>query len=89
MKSKTDSARVGLYRLVRLLSAKVFRLPHWTIIPSVAVGHECACWGYPSCWWVSFEWVAWSVQFALYSRPCEHCFFYKPNTKTTDAEATP
>ena len=68
-----------LYRLVRRLSANGFRLPHWTITPSVSIGHEFACWGYPACLWVSFEWVAWNVQFAVYSRPCEHCFFYKPN----------
>ena len=81
MKTRSNLCPRCVWSLVRRVSLNGFRNPHMTITPSIAIGHECACWGYPACWWVSFEWVAWNVQLALHSRPREHCFFYEPNTQ--------
>jgi uncharacterized membrane protein len=45
-----------------------------SLIPTVTVGYESACLGYPACWWISAGWLCWHVQASFYKRrhPHEH-----------------
>jgi hypothetical protein len=70
--------RARFHAVVSRLSVKTFTGSIY-ILPFMAMDSEPGCWGYPGCKWVCVGWLRWSLQVSLYTRPCEHCFYYSAN----------
>lgn len=63
--------------LLKRTSVNLFDDYHWTIIPCVKFGFECAGFGYPSAKWICFSWIRWTFQVSLHGHPRDGCFFWK------------
>lgn len=72
----TSDGLSKLNALVRRLSFKKFTGCIY-VLPTIACDVEPGAWGYPGCKWISLSWLRWTLQFSIYSYPCEHCFLFE------------